>query len=86
MLNVIFKFIIMICVISFFAIVLNYYFSDKNINQVKNNRITIDAKKLKDISKLPFLPNDKNDIIEFNSGFENSYDQNFKRSFWDLFN
>ena len=34
---------------------------------------------------LPTLFNDTNDVIEFNSSFENSNKQNFKRSFWELF-
>ncbi len=72
-------------VVSFFAIILRYYFSEKNIAQKKQNRNLLETKVIKDISNLPELLNNTNDVIEFNSGFDNSNKQNFKRNFWDLF-
>ena len=81
----IFKLLILILIISFFSFVFKYYFSEKNINLVKKNRINLETKILKNISDLPFLSNDTNDVIEFNSGFDNSNNKNFKRSFWELF-
>ena len=81
----IFKFLILILILSFFSFVFKYYFSEKNTNLVKKNRINLETKILKNISDLPFLTNDTNDVIEFNSGFENSNNKNFKRSFWELF-
>ena len=51
----------------------------------KNNRENLESKILKSTSVLPLLPNDTNNVIEFNSGFDNSNGQNFKRSFWELF-
>ena len=72
-------------VVSFFAVTLKYYFSEKNIAQKKQNRYNSETKVLENISNLPELLNNTNDVIEFNSGFENSNKQNFKRNFWDLF-
>mgnify|MGYP001339954100 CR=1 FL=1 len=81
----IFKLIILILIISFFSFVFKYYFSEKNTNLVKKNRINLETKIRKNISNLPILTNDTNDVIEFNSGFANSNNKNFKRSFWELF-
>ena len=85
MMNNIVKFLIGAIILSFFVFSFNYYLSDKNINAVKNNRENLESKILESASVLPFLPNDTNDVIEFNSGFDNLNKQNFKRSFWELF-
>ncbi len=85
MMNKIISFVVVIIVLSFFGFSFNYYISDRNINTVKNNRENLDSKILESTSNLPLLPNDTNNVIEFNSGFENSNKQNFKRSFWELF-
>ena len=85
MMNKIVNFVVVIIVLSFFGFSFNYYISDRNINTVKNNRENLDSKILESTSNLPLLPNDTNNVIEFNSGFENSNKQNFKRSFWELF-
>ena len=79
------RFVFAIIVLSFFIFSFNYYVSDTNINIVKNNRENLDSKLLESTSVLPLLPNDTNNVIEFNSGFENLNKQNFKRSFWELF-
>ena len=85
MMNKIISFVVFVIVISFFGFSFNYYISDRNINTVKNNRENLESKILESISTLPLLPNDTDDVIEFNSGFDNSNKQNFKRSFWELF-
>ena len=85
MMNKIISFVVVIIVLSFFGFSFNYYISDRNINTVKNNRENLDSKILESTSNLPLLPNDTNNVIEFNSGFEDSNKQNFKRSFWELF-
>ena len=61
------------------------YFSEKNIGLVKHNRFNPEEKIRSNIGKLPVLSNDTNNVIEFNSGFENSNNKNYKRSFWELF-
>ena len=80
------RFLIATITLSFFVFSFNYYISDKNINAVKNKRENLESKILESASILPLLPNDTNDVIEFNSGFDKSNQQNFKRSFWELFN
>ena len=85
MMNKVIRFVVAIIVLSFFGFSFNYYISDKNINIVKNNRENLESKILESTSALPLLPNDTNNVIEFNSGFEDSNKQNFKRSFWELF-
>ncbi len=85
MMNKIVSFVVIIIVFSFFGFSFYYYISDKNINIVKNNRENLESKILESTSVLPLLPNDTNNVIEFNSGFEDSNKQNFKRSFWELF-
>ena len=70
--------------ISFFYLVVNFYYSDKQDIKVKKNRETI-LQKIKDnMIELPILDNDTNNVIEFNSGFENENNKK-KRSFWELF-
>ena len=85
MMNNIIRFVIVIIVFSFFVFSFNYYISDKNINAIKNKRENLESKILERTSVLPLLQNDTNNVIEFNSGFENSNKQKFKRSFWELF-
>ena len=85
MMNKIVRFVVFIIVLSFFVFSFNYYISDRNINTVKNNRENLESKILESTSTLPLLTNDTNDVIEFNSGFDNSNKRNFKRSFWELF-
>ncbi len=85
MINNILRFLILLIILSFFIFSFNYYVSDTNMDTVKNNRENLESKILESSSALPLLPNDTNDVIEFNSGFENSNKQNFKRSFWELF-
>ena len=85
MINKLSKFIILTLIIGFFVFVVNYYLSEKNIHLVKNNRSLQESKIPENFLDLPILLNDTNDVIEFNSGFENSKKETFKRNFWELF-
>jgi len=58
--------------------------SDKNQRKIISNRISIYQKIEENISNLPFLRNDTNDVIEFNSGYDNDNNK-IKRNFWKLF-
>ena len=78
------KSLILISVL-FYIYVINYYFSDKLINTVKKNRNSTAQLNLDVIENLPVLKNDTNNVIEFNSGFENIKNNEYKRNFWDLF-
>ncbi len=84
MFNNLVKFLIFIFILSFFITVFNFYFSEKNINLLKKNRNNIEIKLSENISNLPVLENDTNYIIEFNSGFNNTNKNSFKRNFWEL--
>lgn len=85
MFNNLVKLLIFIFILSFFITVFNFYFSEKNINLLKKNRNNIEIKLSENISNLPVLENDTNYIIEFNSGFDNTNKNSFKRNFWELF-
>tara|TARA_Y100000996_G_C22284041_1_gene545239 strand:+ start:405 stop:665 length:261 start_codon:yes stop_codon:yes gene_type:complete len=79
------KFLLLALILFFFMTTYNYYISEKNIDTVKSNRKNQEINVLRNISNLPVLLNDTDDVIEFNSGFNNSNEQKFKRSFWELF-
>ena len=79
------KLLAFIIFLLFFTLVFNYYFSEKNLNRVINQRENIQTKMIKNTSDLPILRNNTKDVIEFNSGFENNDNERLKRSFWELF-
>lgn len=79
------KLLAFIIFLLFFILVFNYYFSEKNLNKVINQRENIQTKMIKNTSDLPILRNNTKDVIEFNSGFENNDNERLKRSFWELF-
>ena len=70
--------------IIFFYFVGIFYLSEKNIKQINTNRSNISEIINDNIKDLPFIKNDTNNVINFNSGYENN-NENYKRSFWDLF-
>ena len=67
-----------------FFFVGNIYFSDKYKKKINSNRIKITEKIENDFIGLPILPNDTNNVIEFNTSFNNAYNKS-KRNFWKLF-
>tara|TARA_B100000787_G_C16165973_1_gene283874 strand:- start:38 stop:304 length:267 start_codon:yes stop_codon:yes gene_type:complete len=69
---------------SFFYLIISTYFSDREQMDSKKDRKVISKIIENNISGLPVLINDTNNIIEFNSGFEDDNDK-IKRSFWNLF-
>ena len=84
MVNNIIKILVIIFIFTFLTIVSKYYFSEKNVNLVIDNRNNLETKILKDTQELPILQNDTNDVIEFNSGFGQKEIKE-KKNFWDLF-
>ena len=76
--------LIFLFIISFIFLVGNIYFSDDQEKIITKNRETIKQKIKDNIDNLSILPNDTNDVIEFNSSFENKNNK-IKRSFWKLF-
>ena len=69
--------------ILFLILVFTYYLSDKNIDLIKKNR-KIDPFKYKISLELPILKDNTDDVIEFNSGYENLDNKRIKRNFWNL--
>ena len=81
----IFNIIVAIFITIFFYKVFSFYNSFNNKDLISKNRENIDNLIDDKIKDIPLFKNDTNDVIEFNSGFNNSNKQNFKRSFWELF-
>lgn len=76
--------LIFLFIISFLFLVINTYISENHKFKVMNNRI-INTEKIKDnVDKLTILINDTDNVIEFNSGFENKNNK-IDRNFWKLF-
>ena len=70
--------------ILFFYLVLNIYLSETEKKKIKENREILSQKNTNDINGLPVLTNNTNDVIKFNSGFENE-NRKIERNFWKLF-
>ena len=73
-------------VIFFIFKVFIFYSSNKNISFKNYNRSNIDLIIKEKIKDLPNLPNDTNNIIEFNDSFDEEDNSDKKRSFWELLN
>ena len=73
---------VFILTVLFFYFVILHYLSETNIKKINLNRSNIEENLTKKSLNLPFLDNDTNDVIEFNSGFD--LENKTKRKFWDL--
>ena len=69
---------------SFLYFVVSTYLSDHQEAKITDNRKTIFKKITSDTKNLPILENDTNDVVKFNSGFENK-NKKKERNFWKLF-
>ena len=79
------QWIYFLVIITFFIFIFSIYFSKDNINKVQNNRIDYSNKVKNEISELPLLKNDTENIIRYNQ--ENIKDNKIKkRFFWNLLN
>ncbi len=77
------QWIYFLVIITFFIFIFSIYFSKDNINKVQNNRIDYSNKVKNEISELPLLKNDTENIIRYNQ--ENIKDNKIKkRFFWNL--
>ena len=81
----IFKSSIFIISILFFLFVFKIYFSDNNLLLIEKNRKNSEIDNLRHIENIPVLKNDTNNVISFNSGYEETGKNTFKRNFWELF-
>ncbi len=78
------NFFLFIIVVLFFFIIFRHYTANQNFNNIslyKNN-----FKKIfkKEIVNLPVLRNDTNNVIEYNSGYNEEIKNEKSRSFWQL--
>ena len=62
---------------------MQYFTYQKRILQINTNRSNLSEIINDNIKDLPFIKNDTNNVIKFNSGYENN-NENYKRNFWDL--
>ncbi len=85
MINYLVKIMLLTISIIFFYNIINFYKSDKNIENIKDKRKNFNSMNLTIDADLPLLKNDTYDVIQFNSGFEEEKFEK-KRSFWRLFN
>ena len=80
------KLSLIVIITLFLFIVYNHYFSEQNLKLIKKNRNETQNESYKKVLDLPILGNNTNNIIEFNTGFKDPNNKNFKRNFWELFN
>ena len=76
--------LIFLFTISFLFLVTNTYFSNNQQIMIKKNREKILQTIQNKINGLPILVNDTENVIEYNSGFDEDKN-NIKRNFWKLF-
>ena len=76
--------IVSICL--FFYFVVNEYLSEKNKKLISLNRLNINQELIKQTNNLSVLKNDTDNVIEFNSGYNQDDKSKSKRKFWKLFN
>ena len=84
MIKNIFSVLVFTFIIFFLFLVISTYFSNTHENKINKNRKEITQKINDNLHKLPVLINDTNNVIKFNSGFENENIET-ERNFWKLF-
>jgi uncharacterized alpha/beta hydrolase family protein len=79
-----FSVLIFLFISVFIFFIISTYISNKNKKKINLNRVNIYSKIEDNLLNLPFLKNDTQDVIKFNSGYENDTSK-IKRNFWNLF-
>ena len=82
--NKVLDILMFLLIISFIIFIFKYYSSIKNIKSTENNRLNIDVILKDKISNLPILADDTNNVVQFNNSFDSDFEEDKKRSFWDL--
>ena len=80
----VFNIIIVIFITIFFYKVFSFYNSFNNKDLISKNRENIGNLIDDKIKDIPLFKSDTNDVIEFNSGYNQDDDKN-KKKFWNLF-
>ena len=76
--------ILLFIIVFFYFKTYKSYISDKNISNIKKNRENVEPILSENSSKIPTLPNDTNNVIEFNTGYNSEIKKNSNRKFWEL--
>lgn len=76
--------LIIIFIILFFYLIFDKYLSANYKKKISFNRSNINKIINQESFNIPYLENDTNNIIEFNSGYNNKNNLKPKRNFWDL--
>ena len=76
--------LLFLIIITFYFFVYRYYFSENNIKNIENKRVNVEKDLIKKTTNLPLLKNDTNNVIEFNSGFNEQINDAQPRKFWQL--
>lgn len=84
MIKHVFSVFIFLFIFLFIYFVVSTYISNKNKEKINENRININLKIKDNLSGLPLLKNDTDEVIEYNSGYSNE-NSKIKRNFWNLF-
>ena len=84
MLKNILNIFIIISIVVFFFSIFKYYSSNHNIKKMNLNRENIEQILENKVVDITVLPNDTNDVIEFNSSFADEIKNDEPRSFWKL--
>ncbi len=79
-----FSVLIFLFIFSFIFFIISTYVSDENKKKINLNRKNIYSKIEDNLNTLPLLKNDTQDVIKFNSGYQNE-NKKIKRNFWNLF-
>lgn len=79
-----FSVLILLFIFLFIFFVTSTYLSKNNREKINSNRTNIYLKIKDNLSNIPLLKNDTNNVIEFNSGY-NDEGNKVKRNFWNLF-
>ena len=86
MIKNLFSFFLLIVIIFFFYLVFSQYISENNQKITNIDRVNIDETISNQVSNLPLLKNDTDNIITFNNGLNDIDELKPKREFWNLFN
>ncbi len=78
-----FSVLIFLFISLFISFIFLTYFSEENKKEININRKNVYSKITNTLPSLPLLKNNTNDVIIFNSGFDNN--NKIKRNFWNLF-
>ena len=84
MIKNIFLFLVLIFITLFFFFVSRIQLSEGNFKKKNLNRSNLGKKLSENLSNLAILKNDTNNVIEFNSGFNNDEKNKPDRNFWNL--